>query len=87
MTYAVQFYAPAAKELAELDPQLQLRITGVIELLSIDPRPPGAKMLRGGEHGRWRVRVGDYRVVYTVDDGRLLVLVLRVAHRREVYGR
>ena len=87
MTYAVQFYAPAAKELAKLDPKLQLRITGVIELLSIDPRPPGAKMLRGGEHGRWRVRVGDYRVVYTVDDGRLLVLVLRVAHRREVYGR
>ena len=87
MTYAVQFYAPAAKELAKLDRQLQLRITGVIELLSIDPSPPGAKMLRGGEHGRWRVRVGDYRVVYTVDDGRLLVLVLRVAHRREVYGR
>ena len=87
MTYAVEFHAPAAKELAKLDPKLQLRITGVIELLSIDPRPPGAKMLRGGEHGRWRVRVGDYRVVYTVDDGRLLVLVLRVAHRREVYGR
>ena len=44
-------------------------------------------MLRGGERGRWRVRVGDYRVVYAIDDGELLVLVVRVAHRREVYRR
>jgi mRNA interferase RelE/StbE len=44
-------------------------------------------MLRGGEHGRWRVRVGDYRVVYAIEDDRLIVLVLRVAHRREVYDR
>jgi mRNA interferase RelE/StbE len=87
VTYAVEFHAPAAKELAKLDTQLRLRITGVIELLSVDPRPPGAVMLRGGEHGRWRVRVGDYRVVYAVDDGQLVVLVLRIAHRREVYDR
>lgn len=44
-------------------------------------------MLRGGEQGRWRVRVGDYRIVYAIEDDRLLVLVLRVAHRREVYDR
>ena len=44
-------------------------------------------MLRGGEQGRWRARVGDYRIVYTIEDDRLIVLVLRVAHRREVYER
>lgn len=44
-------------------------------------------MLRGGERGRWRVRVGDYRIVYAIKDDELIVLVLRVAHRREVYRR
>ena len=56
-----------------------------LELLSVDPRPPGAAMLRGGERGRWRVRVGDYRVVYVISDRELVVIVVRVAHRREVY--
>lgn len=87
MTYAVELTAPAAKELSKLPKAIRLRIAGVIELLSVEPRPPGAKMLRGGEHGRWRVRVGDYRVVYAIEGDRLIVLVLRVAHRREVYGR
>jgi mRNA interferase RelE/StbE len=66
---------------------MRRRLTGAIELLSIDPRPPGAVMLRGGDRGRWRVRVGDYRIVYAIEDGDLVVLVLRVAHRREVYLR
>lgn len=86
MTYDVQFAASAAKELDELDRPLRLRIQGAVELLAADPRPPGAKMLKGGERGRWRVRVGDYRVIYLVEDGALVVLVVRVAHRREVYG-
>ncbi len=63
------------------------RIAGAIELLSITGRPPSAKMLRRGEHGRWRVRVGDYRVVYAIEDGLRVVHILRVAHRREVYER
>jgi mRNA interferase RelE/StbE len=44
-------------------------------------------MLRGGERGRWRVRVGDYRIVYVIRDRELVVIVVRVAHRREVYRR
>jgi len=44
-------------------------------------------MLRGGDRGRWRVRVGDYRIVYVIEDAELVVLVLRVAHRREAYRR
>ena len=87
MTYTIEISTSAAKALDKLGKANRLRIVGAIELLSVDPRPPGAKMLRGGEHGRWRVRVGEYRVVYEIEDGRLLVLVLRVAHRREVYDR
>jgi mRNA interferase RelE/StbE len=56
------------------------------EQLGGDPRPRGARKLEGGA-GELRVRVGDYRIVYEVDDEALRVLVLRVAHRREVYRR
>jgi len=87
MTYTIEISTPAANALSKLEKANRLRIVGAIELLSVDPRPPGAKMLRGGEQGRWRVRIGDYRIVYAIEDDRLLVLVLRVAHRREVYDR
>jgi len=87
MTYTIEMSTSAAKAVDKLEKANRLRIVGAIELLSVDPRPPGAKMLRGGEQGRWRVRIGDYRIVYAIEDDRLLVLVLRVAHRREVYDR
>jgi mRNA interferase RelE/StbE len=87
MTYSIEISTSAAKGLDKLEKSNRLRIVGAIELLSVDPRPPAAKMLRGGEHGRWRVRVGDFPIVYSIEDGRLLVLVLCVAHRREVYDR
>ncbi|NNN09318.1 MAG: type II toxin-antitoxin system RelE/ParE family toxin, partial [Acidimicrobiaceae bacterium] len=57
-----------------------------LELLAENPRPPAATQLVGGA-GEWRVRTGDYRVIYEIDDGRLLILVLRMGHRREVYER
>jgi mRNA interferase RelE/StbE len=85
VTYVVQVAASAAKALTKLDKSNRARIAGAIELLSVDPRPPAAKQLRGGLEGRRRLRVGDYRVVYAIEDDRLLVLVLRVAHRREVH--
>lgn len=87
MTYTVELSSAAAKSLKKLDAPHRLRIAGAIELLSVEPRPPGATMLRGGERGRWRVRVGSHRVVYAIQDDRLIVLVLRVAHRHEVYDR
>ena len=87
MTYTIEISTSAAKAVDKLEKANRLRIVGAIELLSVDPRPPGAKMLRGGEQGRWRVRIGDYRIVYAIEDDRLLVLVLRIAHRREVYDR
>jgi mRNA interferase RelE/StbE len=87
MTYTIEISTSAARAVDKLEKANRLRVVGAIELLSVDPRPPGAKMLRGGEQGRWRVRIGDYRIVYAIEDDQLLVLVLRVAHRREVYDR
>lgn len=87
MTYTVEISTWAAKSIAKLEKKTRLRVIGAIELLAVDPRPPGVKLLRGGEQGRWRARVGDYRIVYTIEDDQLIVLVLRAAHRREVYER
>ena len=84
--FAVEFSPAAARQLKKLDYAAQRRVQAVIELLAIDPRPPGAKKLTGGE-GEWRVRTGDHRVVYEVHDDVLRVLVVAVGHRREIYRR
>lgn len=80
----VELAPAAARELRKLDPQTGRRIVGAIELLAIDPRPPASRPLRG--RPGYRVRIGDWRVIYTIDDGVLLVVVLRLGHRRDVYG-
>ena len=79
-------FPAAAQSLKKLDAPFGFA-SPVRSNFSVEPRPPGATMLRGGERGRWRVRVGDHRVVYTIEDQRLIVLVPRIAHRREVYDR
>jgi mRNA interferase RelE/StbE len=61
------------------------RVRAAIDGLSTDPRPPGAAKLAG--RGDFRVRVGDYRIVFAIDDGASVVIVARIAHRREVYRR
>lgn len=77
--------APAAeRQLRTLDSAARARVAAAIDLLAETPRPPGAKKLVGGD-GEWRVRTGDYRVVYEIHDRVLVVVVVRVAHRREVY--
>lgn len=60
------------------------RIVPRLEQLATEPRPPGCKKLRGGDK-EWRVRIGDYRVVYEIDDDARAVDVTRIAHRSEVY--
>lgn len=87
MTYTVEISISAAKSITKIQKKTRLRIFGAIELLALDPRPPGVKLLPGGEQRHWRARVGDYRIVYTIEDDPPLVLVLRVPHRREVYSR
>jgi mRNA interferase RelE/StbE len=74
----------ALKVLATLPRREQQRIRAAIDLLSDGPRPPGCLALSGEAHA-YRVRVGDYRIVYEVFDDRLIVQVIRVGHRRDVY--
>lgn len=85
MTYRVELRPAAIRALRKVDHTQRARIEGAITLLAQDPRPPGAKALRGGPG--LRVRVGDYRMLYTVDDGVLLVVVVALGHRRDVYER
>lgn len=81
--YRVELTPSAARQLRKLDPQVGRRIAGAIELLALDPRPPASRPLRG--RPGYRVRIGDWRVIYTVEDDVLLVLVLRLGHRKDVY--
>lgn len=83
-SYRVEFTTAAAKEIRKLDLGIRRRILASISELEHNPRPSGCKKL-AGESSAWRIRVGDYRVLYEVVDGLLVVTVVRVAHRREVY--
>lgn len=84
-TYRIELRPSAARQLRKLDPQMALRIRGVIELLARDPRPPASRPLRG--RPAYRVRTGDYRVVYSVHDDVLVIEVIRIGHRSQVYDR
>jgi len=85
MTYRVALSPLAARQLRKLDAQARRRIQAALDLLAEQPRPPAATRLVGGA-GEWRVRTGDHRIVYEIEDDHLQVLVLRLGHRREVYG-
>lgn len=82
--YTVTFARSARKELQALDRTVATRVLRRIEALAATPRPAGCKKLEGAEN-LWRIRVGDWRVVYSVDDSKLLVDVSAVRHRRDVY--
>lgn len=82
--YTVEFTSAAARQVRKLPRPAQVRVLGAIELLGTDPRLPGARKL-AGEATAWRMRVGEYRVIYDVFDRSLIVTVVRVGHRREVY--
>lgn len=85
MSYEIEVRPAALRALKRIDRQDQARIRGAIALLAADPRPPGAKALRGRDG--LRIRVGTYRIIYTVQDSRLLVVVVTLGHRRDVYER
>jgi mRNA interferase RelE/StbE len=84
MAYRVQFLRSAKRELGDLPLPIRRRVTTAINALSGDPRPPGAKLLSGADR-RWRVRVGDYRILYRINDDMVEVLVIRVRHRSDAY--
>lgn len=84
MAYTIQFKPPALRQPEKLPREAQRRLAAKIEALREEPFPPGCKKL-AAVPDTWRIRAGDYRVVYQAHRGVLLVLVLAVGHRREVY--
>jgi mRNA interferase RelE/StbE len=84
MAYIVEFAASALREFKALERAVQRRITTHIDRLALNPFPSGAKKLQGTED-QFRIRAGDYRIIYRVDGKRVTVVVLKVGHRREVY--
>jgi mRNA interferase RelE/StbE len=82
-TWKVLLTPKAAKELKGIERAQQSRIVGAIELLRQHPYPPKAQKLATRE--AWRIRVGDYRVIYTVEGTTVTITVIRIAHRRDVY--
>lgn len=84
-TYSVQIRRSAEKEIGSLPLAVRRRVVARISALADDPRPPGSRKLAGSE--AYRVRQGAHRIVYTIDDDRVVVVVVRVAHRSDVYRR
>jgi mRNA interferase RelE/StbE len=84
LEYRVALKASAEKEFLQFPDSIANRIFPRIKALATDPRPQGCKKLSGGRD-EWRIRIGDYRVIYIVDDEERVVRVTRIAHRREVY--
>ncbi len=84
MTYSVDILRSAQKQLGGIDRQDQSRIISAIQVLADNPRPQGCQKLSG--RPAWRIRIGSYRVIYEIHDNQLLVLIVAVGHRKEVYG-
>lgn len=83
-SWRIEFARSAAKDLRGIDKQSIPKILAAIEALSGNPRPAGCKKLVGSDH-TYRIRTGDYRVIYDLHDGDLLIFVIRIRHRRDVY--
>ena len=85
MKYKVQIAESAAKALEKIPKRDKDKIVEKIEYLGLDPRPNGYVKLQGSKVTMYRIRYGDYRIVYTVKDEILLVLVLEIGNRKEIY--
>jgi mRNA interferase RelE/StbE len=85
VTYRVELESRARAELLRLDRSVARRLAPVLDALEVNPRPPGAKKLIAQEG--YRVRKGDTRILYTVDDAARVVRVYRIGHRSDVYRR
>lgn len=83
VSYRVTIQRAASKALGRIEHRQRHRLEETITALGVDPRPHGCRKLSGAEG--WRVRVGDYRIVYVIDDGVRVVDVRHVGHRRDIY--
>lgn len=84
MAYSIAFATAARRQFDKLPKSAQRQLGAVIAQLADDPRPPGVVKL-SGEDGLYRVRGGDYRAIYRIEDARLLILIVKVGHRRDIY--
>lgn len=84
-TYQISITREARRSLSRLPDLIRIRLAARIDELATVPRPPDAKLLKGDSERRWRVRVGHYRIIYRIEDARLVVTVVKVGHRREIY--
>ncbi len=84
MAYRIEFSRQAERQFRELPRKEQERLRGKIDRLCEVPYPKEAKKL-AGEEGLYRIRSGDYRMIYSVEDDVLIVLVLKIGHRKEIY--
>ncbi|VAX37883.1 mRNA interferase RelE [hydrothermal vent metagenome] len=86
MAYTVELTRKADKQLQKLPEETQRRIVRALEELEDDPRPHGSAKLKG-EENLYRIRMGDYRIIYSIEDNKLIVIVVRVGHRRDIYNK
>ena len=84
MTYSIEILRSAQKQLSKINRQDQDRIISSIESLANNPRPDGCRKL-SGRPAAWRIRIGSYRVIYELQHEKLIVLVVKIGHRREIY--
>ena len=84
MRYIVRLTTSARKEALDLDDPVYERVRSAIDRLQEEPRPFGVRRLKG-RHNVWRIRVGDYRVVYEIDDARGEITISHIKHRRDAY--
>ena len=82
--YTVRFASTATRDFRRLPVQIQDRVRFAIRRLAVNPRPPGVRKI-SGNLGDYRIRVGQYRVLYDINDVEILVYIVRIGHRREVY--
>jgi mRNA interferase RelE/StbE len=83
--YRIELLPVAGRALKKLDGPIRLRIQAAIALLGQDPRPPASRALRG--RPGFRVRVGNYRIIYTIDHDVLVIVVVTLGHRRDIHDR
>ena len=82
--YSVRFSSSSRRSLRRLPPNIERRLRSAASGLSVNPRPSGVRKLRGYER-EYRIRVGEYRLVYEIEDALRLVVILHISHRRDVY--
>lgn len=85
MSYQLKIRKPALKELVELPKQASIKLTQAIDSLANNPRPIGCKKLKGEKEYLWRIRVGDYRVIYQIEDVVKIVEIRKIGNRKDIY--